>query len=315
MSKAASFQMVSPRMAAITFLALLTFLTRVQSISFAQDASQPVAVVNGKRLTADDLQLPFYLDALPQGATETGREKLLNDAIDRELIRQFLQSRKITASQEVIDHRMGVIQKAIAQQGETLDDVLNRLHLNEKSARAFLELPLAWEKYVQSRITDSQIQAVWEARRRELDGTRVTASQIVFILPSNATEEEWKAAESRLSQLREEILSGKLTFAQAAVAHSQSPSAKQGGDLGEFEYSGDVDEAISKAAFNTPVGEVSRPVRSRSAVHIVTTKSVIPGQLVLEDARREILEEFSRELWKEQVQELRGKAKIQVLPN
>lgn len=294
---------------------LLVFLASWQSTSLAQDSSQPVAVVNGKRLTADDLQLTFYLDALPQGATETDREKLLNDAIDRELIRQFLHSRKITASQEVVDHQMGLIQKAIAQQGETLDDVLNRLHLNEKSARAFLQLPLAWEKYIRSRVTDSQIQAVWEARRRELDGTRVTASQIVLILPPSASEEDWKAAENRLADLRKEILSGKTTFAQAAEAHSQSPSAKQGGDLGEFEYSGEVDETISKAAFNTPVGEVSAPFRSRSGVHIVMTKSVIPGQLVLEDARREILDEFSRNLWQEQVRELREKAKIQILNN
>lgn len=303
------------RMVATAFLVVFALCGLPERTASADESRQVVAVVNGKRLTAEDLQLPFYLRALPQEADETNREKLLNDAIDRELIRQFLRSRRITASPDVVDHRMALIQKAIAQQGETLDDVLKRLHLNEKSAREILQLPLAWERYVQSRVTESQIRSIWETRRRELDGTRVTASQIVLFLPPDASEEDWKSAESRLNEIRDQIVSGKMTFEQAAEAHSQSPSARRGGDLGEFEFSGQVDESISRVAFNTPPGEVSHPFRSRSGVHIVKTKSVIPGQLVLEDARPEILEEISRELWSQQVHELREKASIQILLN
>jgi hypothetical protein len=206
-----------------------------------------------------------------------------------------------------------LVRKVIVQRGGRLNDVLQRLHLDEQSFRDVLSLPLAWDAYVRGAVTEQQIRRDWDAHQPELDGTRLRAAQIVRILPADASAADWEAAESLLRGLRERILAGKPSFAEAAREFSQSPSGQKGGDLGEFGYQGRVDEAISKAAFELKPGEISAPFRSRSGVHIVQLQERIPGQLSLEDARPEILERLSRKLWDEQVRQLREHASVQIL--
>lgn len=290
----------------------LSLLVLIQApLPASEMPGEIVATVNGQPIRAEQIQLQFFLDSVPADAGEEARRKLVRELIDRELIRQFLKTRQVSADQARLDHQLEVIQQMIAKQGEQLDDVLGRLHLTSESLKQVLALPLAWDAYVQSVVTDKQLSDLWAARRPELDGTRVQASQIVRILPSNATEPEWQAAEKLLGDLRGKIVEGKLTFAQAAESESQSPSGKNGGDLGEFEFRGRVDDAISRVAFATSPGEVSQAFRSRFGVHLVQTRKVIPGQLSQEDARQDLLSLLSRQLWDEKVKELRKQAKVQ----
>jgi len=279
----------------------------------AEETSQKtVAMVNGKPISAEQIQLQFFLDSIPQEAGSEARKKLLNELIDRELIRQDLVTRKIAASPEKLDHQISVVQKIITRQGKQLDDILSRLHLTQSSLREVLALPLAWDTYVRSVTTDQQLREYWRKHRIELDGTRVQAAQIVRILPRTAAEAEWQAAEKLLVDVKTEIESGAKTFAAAAEKISQSPSAQRGGDLGTFEFRGRVDEAISRVAFSTPAGQISAPFRTRFGIHLIEVRKVIPGQLSLEDVREEIFSRLNKQLWDQQVQELRKKARIQM---
>jgi parvulin-like peptidyl-prolyl isomerase len=281
--------------------------------AIAQAAPEPVAVINGRPIPAGRVQLEFYLARAPEGAPPEARRQLLEKLIDRELIRQFLESRKVSADPQKLAEQETLVRKVIVQRGGRLNDVLQRLHLDEQSFRDVLSLPLAWDAYVRGAVTEQQIRRDWDAHQPELDGTRLRAAQIVRILPADASAADWEAAESLLRGLRERILAGKPSFAEAAREFSQSPSGQKGGDLGEFGYQGRVDEAISKAAFELKPGEISAPFRSRSGVHIVQLQERIPGQLSLEDARPEILERLSRKLWDEQVRQLREHASVQIL--
>lgn len=269
-----------------------------------------VATVNGRPIRAQQIQLQFYLDAIPANAGADARQKLIRELIDRELIRQFLESRHVSPDSARLEHQMEVIQQVIAKQGEQVDDVLGRLHLDSAGLRNVLALPLAWDAYVHSVMTEKHLSELWQAHRNQFDGTRVQAAQIVRFLPADATEQDWQAAEKLLADLRRQIVEGKVTFAAAAESTSQSPSSKRGGDLGEFEYRGRVDDAISRVAFVTSPGEISSPFRSRFGVHLVQTRKIIPGQLSQEDARKELIALLSRQLWDQKIQELRRQAKI-----
>jgi len=285
----------------------------LQGAAAEETSRQTVAIVNGKPISAEQIQLQFFLDSVPKEAGPETHQKLLNELIDRELIRQYLVTRKIVASSEKLDHQMSVVQTVIARQGEQLDDVLSRLHLTQASLRDVLALPLAWDTYVRSVTTSQQLQEFWNEHRNELDGTRVQAAQIVRILPQTATEAEWQAAEKLLADAKAEIESGTITFAVVAEKISESPSARRGGDLGTFEFRGRVDDAISRVAFSTPAGQISAPFRTRFGLHLVQVRKVIPGQLSLEDAREEIFSRLNKQLWDRQVQELRKQARIQMV--
>ena len=61
-------------------------------------------------------------------------------------------------------------------------------------------------------------------------------------------------------------------FADLARQHSQCPSSKQGGDLGEFRPGQMVPE-FDRVVFSCPVGEVQGPVKTQFGWHLVEVTS------------------------------------------
>ena len=101
--------------------------------------------------------------------------------------------------------------------------------------------------------------------------TEIRASHILIKLDGSATPEDTLKAYNRINNIRDKIVRGDLTFAEAAKRMSEDESAKQNnGDLGYFTAFRMV-YSFESAAFNTPVGEISQPFRSRFGYHIVNT--------------------------------------------
>lgn len=71
-----------------------------------------------------------------------------------------------------------------------------------------------------------------------------------------------------LKSYREDIVSGKSTFAELAQKYSDCSSAKRGGDLGLFGR-GAMQRPFEEAAFALKLGELSNPVDTDSGVHII----------------------------------------------
>jgi peptidyl-prolyl cis-trans isomerase SurA len=109
----------------------------------------------------------------------------------------------------------------------------------------------------------------------------IRASHILVNCAEKATGKDTVAAYNKALSIREEILSGKLTFAEAAEKYSDDPSARDmvnpqngrlhygnKGDLGYFTVF-DLIYPFETAAYNTPIGEISMPVRTRFGYHLV----------------------------------------------
>ena len=73
--------------------------------------------------------------------------------------------------------------------------------------------------------------------------------------------------EKEANEILEQIKAGK-DFAELAKKYSQCPSGKRGGDLGYFGRGRMVPE-FENAAFSTPKGEVSKPVKTQFGYHII----------------------------------------------
>jgi len=83
--------------------------------------------------------------------------------------------------------------------------------------------------------------------------------------------------EKRAAEIRTEIISGRIDFAQAAAKYSGGPSAKQGGKLGKIGRHAPMEESFSGAAFALETGQISPPVRSPFGVHLIRCDDVVPG--------------------------------------
>ena len=122
----------------------------------------------------------------------------------------------------------------------------------------------------------------------------------------NADPGAFEGIVNQAAAIREEIVSGKISFAEAARKYSAGPSAKDGGQLGFIPRHGVMDEAFSRAAFELEIGRVSEPVRTPFGVHLLRCDEIKPGEKQLKDVRKEIEEALARELLEKLAQAERG---------
>ena len=73
------------------------------------------------------------------------------------------------------------------------------------------------------------------------------------------------------------ILSGKISFAEAAAKYSAGPSGKQGGRLGQIARHGPMSETFSRAAFALEVGQISPPTPTPFGVDLIRCDGIKPG--------------------------------------
>jgi peptidyl-prolyl cis-trans isomerase SurA len=122
-------------------------------------------------------------------------------------------------------------------------------------------------KYNQQMITD-----LYERTTKE-----VNASHILLMVPKGSTTEKEEEILKRIVEIRNEIIAGK-DFDEAAVEYSEDPSAKTNkGNLGYFTAFQMV-VPFEDAAFTTPVGEVSQPVRSAFGYHLLKVYDIRENQ-------------------------------------
>ena len=102
----------------------------------------------------------------------------------------------------------------------------------------------------------------------------VSASHIMIKLGPNPSANDTMAAYKKIESIRNKINSGVASFEELAEEVSEDPSAKfNKGNLGFFNafkmlYS------FECAAYETPIGKVSKPVRTRYGYHLVKPNSI-----------------------------------------
>ena len=115
------------------------------------------------------------------------------------------------------------------------------------------------------------------ARKKE----NVKIAHVAFKLPDNPTADDTLQVYNKVMEVRSALLSKnkkkRLTFEQAARKYSDDPTVNEnGGVLGwvsVFRYL----YPLECAAYNTPVGEVSMPVRTHFGYHLVKVLDRIPS--------------------------------------
>ena len=78
-------------------------------------------------------------------------------------------------------------------------------------------------------------------------------------------------SQAQCEALKKEIEGG-ADFAELAKKHSQCPSGKSGGNLGEF-GPGQMVAEFDRVVFSAPVGKVQGPVKTQFGFHLVEVTS------------------------------------------
>ncbi|MCD8290395.1 MAG: peptidylprolyl isomerase [Prevotella sp.] len=139
-----------------------------------------------------------------------------------------------------------------------------------------------------------------EAYNRLLE--EVEASHILFKVSSDATLQEKKAVYEKALQVREEAMNG-ADFAELARQYSEDPSVtKNNGYLGFFGAFRMI-YPFEKAAYETPVGEISMPVETQFGYHLIyvsarrKARAVTTAHIMLKVPQSAPEEEREDEAW------------------
>jgi peptidyl-prolyl cis-trans isomerase SurA len=148
----------------------------------------------------------------------------------------------------------------------------NKLGLqNNKKYQA--ELKSYRTQLAKNYLTDSKVTTglVEEAYNRSLK--EVKASHILFMLDENAAPADTLKAYNKAQDAYKKAVGGE-DFGKLAKEVSEDPSAKENsGDLGYFTVFRMI-YPFESAAYNTPVGQISKPVRTRFGYHVVKVTDV-----------------------------------------
>ena len=117
-------------------------------------------------------------------------------------------------------------------------------------------------------ITESLIN---EAYYRTIN--EINASHIMVKLGPNPNPSDTLKAYNKISSFLESINSGELSFEKIAEKSSEDPYAKtNAGNLGYFNAFKMI-YSFENAAYKTPIGDVSKPIRTRYGYHLVRPNS------------------------------------------
>jgi len=129
-------------------------------------------------------------------------------------------------------------------------------------------------------LTDSEVDERLMKEAYDRMQKDVRASHILINVDEKALPNDTIEAYNKIIDIRNQILDG-LDFGEAAKKYSQDPSAQRNnGDLGYFTAFQMVYQ-FENAAYETPVGEISMPVRTKFGYHIlkVTDKRDAVGKI------------------------------------
>ena len=148
------------------------------------------------------------------------------------------------------------------------------------------------------KVTDEEAKKYYDENTERFNtGASVNASHILV-------DSEEKAAE-----IRAEIESGSITFADAAKKYSSCPSKDNGGELGTFGR-GQMVKEFEDAAFEMNVGEISAPVKTQFGFHLIllnekNESTVLAYEEIADQLREQLLSEKQQKAFTSRINQLK----------
>jgi peptidyl-prolyl cis-trans isomerase C len=285
-------------------------------------AGEPVTekqVVGAIAVLARQKQLP----------AETPQERNVNlfkGAVDNIVIETLLRNEarrmNLEPDQAKVEQQWQLILKNFSSQAD-FQKALAAQNLTDAQLRKNIEESMKIQQVLDLSIkdvplaTDADIQKFYDDNSQKfLRQEQVHAAHILLLADKNNTPEQKSEIKKKLEEIRAEIESNKITFADAAAKYSQDTGTiKQGGDLGFFAR-GRMVPQFEEAAFSAEPGSLSQILESQFGFHIIRVIEKKPaGKIPLEEAKADIkrlLDQTSlRKATQEYVNNLKAKATIE----
>jgi peptidyl-prolyl cis-trans isomerase C len=284
----------------------------------ALGGDKPAAVVNGEAIPMGEVEAvlalrPKELFPIPESQEKLIRQEALEVLISERLMKQYLAKNGPPIDATEVEKQMAALVESLKAQGRTLADFCKESRQTEAQLRAGVQNMLQYTAYARKTATDDELKKYFNDNLDYFQKTTVRLSHIVIRIPLTAPATEREQARKRLSELRAQIVAGKMNFADAAREYSQCPSAKMGGDIGVVTRKWMVDEAVAKAAFAMKNDEVSDVVESEFGLHLLKVTERTDGKKVeFAAVQDEVRDSYIEEARQKLLLELRRTARVEI---
>jgi parvulin-like peptidyl-prolyl isomerase len=210
---------------------------------------------------------------------------VLEQLVDEQILRIELDRIGITVPDLEVDAALRRLREQVAGRGGDFEAFLAATGRSPTTIRGQLALELRLAEFVRGQLTDEAIATAFEQNRRELDGTRLRVSHILFRPDVGGDADLAAGLLQQAGAIRSRVLQGRMSFADAARMHSAGPSRRSGGDIGWIGREGPMIDGFSAQAYRLSKGSVSEPFVTPFGVHLVTVTGVEEGRVGLDAVR------------------------------
>jgi hypothetical protein len=128
------------------------------------------------------------------------------------------------------------------------------------------------------RLDDEQLRRSFEQVAEQFRTSERRALSYIFLAtPPDMPVEEVERRRALLGRIREEILAGATSLREAAILHSEAPSASRGGALGNITAETPMNPALRQFIFSLRAGELSEVVQLHNGLYLAELTGVVPA--------------------------------------
>ncbi|MBM3994566.1 MAG: hypothetical protein FJ303_10505 [Planctomycetes bacterium] len=271
--------------------------TPVQIIPVSLKNDFVAATVNGEKILIGDVKKILESRPYPVTLTEEQKKQLRHAALDvlieDAIMRQFLNKNVPQVNPADFNKEVQDLIEGLKKEMKTLDQFLTATNQTKEQLSRDIAAKLQWRVMLMRYCPEDKAKAYYIENKMFFDKVFVKASHILIKLDTKTPQADRVKAAEQLRVLRQEILTGKTKFEDAAKKYSECPSKDKGGDIGQFPYKFVVVPEFAKAAFSMKKGELSDVVVTNYGLHLIWVTDRTAGELSTFDNIKDTV----REVW------------------
>lgn len=271
-------------------LVFISMMPVVSCIAAGDDLEpgDPIAAIDGEPVFFGELNLVLTERLQAKDLQRVGADVWRATAaliVRRHLAMKSLEAKGGVTLESMLQRQVEALALDLRRRGSSLQKQAAERKADEKSLVTDLRWRLAWGQYLKSRLNDANLKKFFNLHRDQYAGGRWEVSQI-FVKADKSDAASWRAALANVNELADQIRVSEepqQAFYDAAVEHSESASATDGGKVGWVQKDGDLPGSLMTAIRKMKTGEVSAAIQSPLGIHLVCLHQVEAGDLEFED--------------------------------
>ncbi len=252
------------------------------------EPSDPIAAIDGEPVFFGELNLVLTERLQAKDLQRVGAEARRATAVlivRRHLAMKSLEEKGGVRLEAMLKRQVEALAADLRRRGSSLQKQASDRMADENSLVTDVRWKLAWGQYLKSRLNDANLKRFFNLHRDQYAGGRWDVSQI-FVKADKSDAASLRATIANVNELADQIRVSETplqAFYDAAVEHSESASASDGGKVGWVQKNGDLPSSLMTVVRKMKTGEVSAAIQSPLGIHLILLHQVEAGDLQFED--------------------------------